>query len=225
LRSPWADSHSYESVSFVHPLSAVPPARLPSAIQVLPVCAPPSSATLLVWHWQREHPPDPLHPLPAHAGAACLHVPLSGDAQHAVPAGPPHTTRRNHARYDGVVPPARPAGAQLPMQKAGSSSEDQGRRVGGEAETKASDGQGLMRRDQLRVRKWQRVPGRQADHLCLRRVFQGGCVPGATDGSMPVGSVDYFLTFLVLLEHRCFCVDVPFLRCLPCLRLLTPSLQ
>jgi hypothetical protein len=74
------------------------------------------------------------------------------------------------------------------MPRAGSSSEDQGRRESGEAETKASDGQGQRRTDQLGVRKWQRVPGRQADRLCHRIAFQAGCVPGATDGSMPVGS-------------------------------------
>ena len=45
------------------------------------------------------------------------------------------------------------------------------------------------------------------------------------DHRTPVGSVDYFLTFLVLLEHLCFRVYVPFLRCLPCLCLLTHSLQ
>ena len=42
--------------------------------------------------------------------------------------------------------------------------------------------------DLLGVRKWQRVPGRQADRLYQSRVCQGGYVPGATDGSMPVGS-------------------------------------
>jgi hypothetical protein len=89
------------------------------------------------------------------------------------------------------------------MQKAGSSSEDQGRRVGGEAETKASDGQGLMRRDQLGVRKWQRVPGRQADRLCQSRVCPAGSVPGATDGSMPVGSAATIHTIVLeLVEHK-----------------------
>jgi len=146
-----------------------------------------------------EYTTDPLRPVPTHADAACgitgyvgdpcSHVPLSGDEWPAVPAGPPHRTHCNHARCDGAVPPARPAGAPLPMPRAGSSSEDQGRLESGEAETEASDGQGQRRTDLLGVRKWQRVPGRQADHLCQRRVFQAGCAPGATDGSMPVGSV------------------------------------
>lgn len=74
------------------------------------------------------------------------------------------------------------------MPRAGSSSEDQRRLESGEAETKASDGQGRMRRDQLGVRKWQRIPGRPGDHLCQSRVFPAGYVPGATDDSMPVGS-------------------------------------
>ena len=52
------------------------------------------------------------------------------------------------------------------MPRAGSSSEDQVRLESGEAETPAADGQGQMRTDQLGVRKWQRVPGRQADRLC-----------------------------------------------------------
>ncbi len=94
---------------------------------------------------------DPFRPLPAYADAACYpghvgdpcsHVPLSGDARHAAHAGPPHTTRRNHARCDGAVPSARHAGAQSAMPRAGSSSEDQVRLESGEAETKASDGQG-----------------------------------------------------------------------------------
>jgi len=73
------------------------------------------------------------------------------------------------------------------MPRAGSSSEDQGQLEGGQAET-AADGQGQMRTDHLEEMKWQRVPGRQADRLCQSRVFQAGCVPGATEGSMPVGS-------------------------------------
>ena len=69
------------------------------------------------------------------------------------------------------------------MPRAGSSSEDQVRLEGGQAEIKASDGQGQRRTDQLRVRKWQSVPGRPADRLYQRRVFLAGCVPSATDGS------------------------------------------
>jgi len=95
------------------------------------------------------------------------------------------------------------------MPRAGSSSEDQGRLEGGEAETKASDGQGQMRTDHLGVRKWQRVPGRQADRLCQSRVCQAGYVPGATDGSMPVGSAEIIYVFFssntrtsVLTHHR-----------------------
>ena len=147
---------------------------------------------------------DLLRPLPAYVGAACYpgyvgdpcsRVPLSGDVQPATLAGPPHRTRRNHARCDGAVLPARHAGARLPMPRAGSSSEDQGQLEGGQAETKASDGQGQRRTDHLGVRKWQCVPGRPADRLCQRRVFQAGCVPGATDGSMPVGSGRVFMYF------------------------------
>ncbi len=139
---------------------------------------------------------------------------ISGDARHPAPAGPPHTTRRNHARCDGVVPPARHAGALFPMQRAGSSSEDQGRLEGGEAETKASDGQGQMRTDHLGVRKWQRVPGRQGDRLCQSRVCQAGYVPGATDGSMPVGSVRLFMHFsnitrISVLTHRSLHLHCP----------------
>ena len=74
-------------------------------------------------------------------GDPCSHVPLSDDAQHAAPAGPPHTTRHNHVRCDGAVPFARHAGAQLPRQKAGSSSEDQLRHEGGQAETPVADRQ------------------------------------------------------------------------------------
>jgi len=74
------------------------------------------------------------------------------------------------------------------MPRAGSSSEDQGQLEGGQAETEASDGQGQMRTDHLVVRKWRHVPGRPADRLGQSRVFQAGYVPGATVGSMPVGS-------------------------------------
>ena len=178
------------------------PAWFPSAVQVLPVCAAPCCGTLLVRHWHREHTTNPLRPLPAHTDAACSpglvadpcsHVPLSGDAQHAAHAGPPHTTRRNHGRCDAAVPPARHAEARLPMPSAGSSSEDQGQLEGGQVETEASDGQGQRRTDLLGVRKWQRVLGRQADRLCQRRVVPAGCVPGATDGSMPVGSARLFV--------------------------------
>src|SRR5260370_30351020 len=70
------------------------------------------------------------------------HVPLTGDAQHAALAGPLHTTRPNPARCDGAVLPARLAGARLPIPRAGSSSEDQVRLEGGEAEPPAADGQG-----------------------------------------------------------------------------------
>jgi len=76
------------------------------------------------------------------------------------------------------------------MQMVGSSSEDQGQLEGGQTETKASDGQGQRRTDQLGVRKWQCVPGRQGDRLGPSRVCQAECVPGATGGSMPVGSVE-----------------------------------
>ncbi len=151
-------------------------------------------------HRNRQRKTGPLGPLPAHADVACdigyvadpcSHVPLSGDAPHAVPAGQPHTTHRNHGQCDGAVPLARHAGARLPTRRVESSSEDQVWLEGGQAEIKASDGQGQMRTDLLGVRKGRHVPGRPADHLfCQSRVFQGGCVPGATDGSMPVGSAE-----------------------------------
>jgi hypothetical protein len=58
----------------------------------------------------------------------------------------------------------------------GSSSEGQGGFEGDQTQTEASDGRVQMRTDHLGVRK------------CQHAVFPGGCVPGATDGSMPVGS-------------------------------------
>jgi hypothetical protein len=97
------------------------------------------------------------------------------------------TSGTQHAQCDGAVLLARHAGAHSAMPRAGSSSEDQGQLEGGQAET-AADGQGQMRTDHLEEMKWQRVPDRQADRLCQSRVFQAGCVPGATEGSMPVGS-------------------------------------
>ena len=130
-----------------------------------------------------------LHGILAIVADPCSHVPLSGNVRHAGHAGSPHTTRRNHMRCDAAVPPARHAGARSPIPRAGFSSEDQVRREGGQAETPARDRQGQMQTDHLVVRKWQRVSDRQGDHLFyLRRVFPGGCVQGATDGSMPVGS-------------------------------------
>ncbi len=80
------------------------------------------------------------------------------------------------------------------MQSVGSSSEDQGQREGGQAETKASDRQGQRRTDLLGVRKWQRGPGRPGDHLSQKRAFQEGCVPGVTDDSNPAGSVKLLST-------------------------------
>ena len=119
----------------------------------------------------------------------CAHMSrLLGDAPYAALVGPPHTTRRNHARCDGVILPARHAGAQLSTPKAGSSSEDQLWCEGSQAEIPAADGQGQMRTGLLEERKWQHVPDRPGDLHCQRRVLPAGCVPGATDGSMPVGS-------------------------------------
>jgi hypothetical protein len=150
-------------MSFVTPISATPSAWLPSTVQVLPVCAPLSCGTLLVCRWHREHTTDPLRSLAVRADAGCStglvgdlcsHVPLSGDARHAALAGPPHMTRHNPARCDGAVPPVRHAGVWFSMPRAGSSSEDQGRLEGGQAETEASDGQGQRRTDHLGVRKW-----------------------------------------------------------------------
>jgi hypothetical protein len=172
--------------------------RLQSAVQVLPVCTPPFCSTLLVCHRNREHTTDPLRPLPAcadagcstgHVGDPCSHIPLSGDARYAAHAGPPHTTRRNPARCDGAVPPARHAGAHSAMLRAGSSSVDQVRLEDGQAETPVANGQGQRRTDHLGGREWQRGPGREADRLCQSRVVPAGYVPGATDGSMPVGFV------------------------------------
>jgi hypothetical protein len=185
-------------ITFVHPLSAHPS-------RLTPVCGPGASRVCSTLLWYPAGVPLELgaHDGPApsfncpcrrcvrytgHVADPCSPVPLSGDARHAVPAGPPHTTRRNPARCDGVVPPARHAGARLPMLRAGSSSEDQGQFEGGQAAIPAADGQGQRRTDHLEVMKWQRVPGRPADRLCQRRAFQEGYVPGATDGSMPVGS-------------------------------------
>ncbi len=182
------------------PFLLLPSAWFPPAVQVLPVCAPPSCGTLLVCYGHREHTTDPLRPLSAHADAACStdqvgdpcsHIPLSGDARHGVHDELPHRTRRNHARCVGAVLLVRHAGARLPIARAGSSSGGQLQRERGQAETPAADRQGQRRTDHLEVRKWQRVPGREGDHLYLRRVFQVGCVPGTTDGSMPVGSGEF----------------------------------
>jgi hypothetical protein len=118
----------------------------------------------------------------------CTDVPISSDARHATLVGPSHTTRYNHARCDAGVLPVRHAGARLPIPRAESSSEDQLQRGGGQIETSALDRRGQRRTDHLGIRKRHRVPGKPADSLCQSNVVQGGCVPGATDGSMPVGS-------------------------------------
>src|SRR5205823_6380226 len=91
---------------------------------------------------------------------------------------------------DEAFLPVRYAGAQYPILKAGSSSEDRLRCESGEAEMQAADRQGWRQTDLLGVRKWQSVPGRSGDHLHRRRVCEEGFVPGATDGSMPVGSAE-----------------------------------
>ena len=168
-------------------------------------------ATLLRCNWNREHKMDSHRASPAPAEAACgilapwvirTHA-LSGDGRHAALAGPPHRTRRIHARCGAAVPLARPAGAQFPKRRVGSSSEDQVQLEGGQAETQASNGQGSRRTDHLGVRKWRHVPGRQANRLFYhRRVFPGRYVTRATDGSNPVGSVRVFISLsLVLIEH------------------------
>ncbi|MFL5696569.1 MAG: hypothetical protein ACJ797_05625 [Ktedonobacteraceae bacterium] len=127
------------------------PTWLPPAVQELAVCAAPPCGTLLMCRLDQEHTPEPLRPLSAHVDAACStdqvgdpgsHIPLSGDVRPAVHSGPPHTTRRTHERCDGAVPPARHAGARLPIARAGSSSEDQVQLEGCRAETEASDRQG-----------------------------------------------------------------------------------
>ena len=100
------------------------------------------------------------------------------------------------------------------MPMVGHSSEDQGQSEDDQAEIEAWDGQGQMSTDLLGVRKWKYVPGRSRDGPYRRRVFPAGCVPGATDGSMPVGSAVsrernkraalYFFTFssLLVLLHQ-----------------------
>jgi hypothetical protein len=95
---------------------------------------------------------DPLFPLPNHPESVyftgqvcdpCSHVSLSCDAWHGVHDGLPHRTRHNHSRCDGVVLPARHAGALFPIARAGSSSEDREQLEGGQAESPAADRQGL----------------------------------------------------------------------------------
>jgi hypothetical protein len=49
-------------------------------------------------------------------------------------------------------------------------------------------GQGQWRTDHLGVRKWHVCSWETKDRLCQSREFPAGRVPGATDGSMPVGS-------------------------------------
>ena len=75
-------------------------------------------------------------------GRSGSHILPSCDARHAVHGGPPHTTRRHHGQSVAGGTPARHAGAQSAMPRAGSSSEHQVRLESGQAETKASDGQG-----------------------------------------------------------------------------------
>ena len=95
-----------------------------------------------------------------------------------------------------MVLPARHVEAQYPIPNAESSSEDRVRCEGGEAEMQTADRQGLRQTDHHWVMKWHRVPGRSGDHLHPRRVFQGEYVPGATDGSMPVGSAEIIYEIL-----------------------------
>jgi hypothetical protein len=67
---------------------------------------------------------------------------LSSIARHAAPAGPPlrHTViPLDVTAHSSLLDQAF---AQLPMPRAGSSSEDQGQCEGGQAETRAADGQG-----------------------------------------------------------------------------------
>ncbi len=192
-------------ITFVHPLSAHPS-------RLLPVRGPGASRMCCTLLWYTAS--VPLEPgahdgpvpsfacpcrrcvsYPGHAADPCSHVPLSGDAQHAALAGLTHTTRRIHARCGGAVPPARHAGVRFAMPRAGSSSKDQVQLECGQAEIPAAVGQGQIRTDHLGVRKWQRVPGRQADRLCQSRVFPAGYVPGATDGSMPVGSAEIIYVY------------------------------
>ena len=75
-------------------------------------------------------------------GDPSSYVPLSDDKLHAALAGPTHMTHRNHAQCDGAVLPARPAGAQLPTRRAGSSSGDQLGLEGDQTEAQAADRQG-----------------------------------------------------------------------------------
>jgi hypothetical protein len=143
---------------------------------------------------------DPLRILPTPADVACYPGKLGDTCSSDLAARAARSTRRT-ASYDTRVPISDvterlplfdPAFARLPMRRAGSSSEDQVQLEGGQAETQTADRKGL--------RKWQRVPGRRADRLYLRRVFRAGYVPGATDGSMPVGSGSVPRTFPRLLS-------------------------
>ena len=201
-------------ITFVHPISAHPSC-------LTPVCGPGASrvCSTLLWYTAGVPLEPGAHDGPApsfvcpcrrcvwytgHVADPCSHVPLSGDARPAVHAGPPQTTRRNHARCDGAVPPARHAGARLPMPRAGSSSEEQVRLEGGQAEIPAADGQGQRRTDHLGVRKWRQVPGRPGDRLYQSRVFPTGSVPGATDGSMPVGFARSIVEFTIISRFHYF---------------------
>jgi hypothetical protein len=138
---------------------------------------------------------------PCYLGDPCSLAPLTSDERPAAHGGPPHRTRRNHGPPVAVIPLVQHAGPQFPILSAGSSSEYRVQPESGQAETKASDSQGKMRTDHLGVRKWQPVPGRQAVRLYKKRACPEGCVPGATDGSMPVGSVSiiYFPIIIRLL--------------------------
>jgi hypothetical protein len=86
--------------------------------------------------------------------------PLSGDVPNAAHDGPSHRTRHNHGPPVAVVPLVQHAGPQFSIQRAGSSSEDQGQLEGDQAEIPVWDRQEQRRTDHLGARKWQRVPDR-----------------------------------------------------------------
>lgn len=95
-----------------------------------------------------------------------------------------------------MVPLVQHAGVRLPRPWEGSSSADQEQLGGGQAMKYAEDGQVQRQVDHPWVRKWQRIPGRQADRLYQSRVFPGEYVPVATDGSMPIGFDRLFIFFV-----------------------------
>jgi hypothetical protein len=67
--------------------------------------------------------------------------------------------------------------------------------------------------------------GKQANHLSQKTACLEGCVPGATDGSMPVGSGRVFMQLSSIYRTNVLCIAVYSLRWLSCLCVLTHALQ